>query len=80
MECVIRDCSGKPYDLKYIKSTDLIEEGVIKRYDATQKAERWFNTEEGKRWIASATDYKDVLLDKIKTLHDNFSNQRETRY
>ncbi|MGF0347645.1 hypothetical protein ACQR3P_28810 [Rhodococcus sp. IEGM1300] len=69
MECVLVDINGHAIDLKYIKSSELKEKGVIKRHDATQKAERWLNTQEGREWVFHAIDYKSELLKKIKDMY-----------
>lgn len=75
MECVLIDVNGRPFDLKYVKSSELKEQGVIKRHDATQKAERWLNTDIGKEWITHSKDYKDELHERIKALENKYSGR-----
>lgn len=75
MECVLVDINGHAIDLKYINSSELKQKGVIKRHDATQKAERWLNTDIGKEWIIHSKDYKDELHAKIKALENKYSGR-----
>lgn len=56
LEVDLLDEKGLRYKTKIVSSNELKDKGIIKRHPGFKKAEAWFNTEEGLRWVEEAVE------------------------